>query len=152
MDTNVVGRKYFDHIATPEDRVSCRRILVRSLTEKTKGNACGIGIAEFTTQNCVDQVDTVKTSINCITALHPEGAMIPITLPTDRDAVEAALQTIGLVESTEARIVHIADTLHLGSVRISEACLEEAQGMPGRTIDGELAAFPFDAAGNLASV
>jgi hypothetical protein len=152
MDTNVVGRKYFDHMATPEDRVSCRRILVRSLTEKTKGNACGIGIAEFTTQRCVDQVDSGKTAINCITALHPEGAMIPITLSTDREAVEAALKTIGLVEPQDARVVQIADTLHLDTVRISEACIPEVRETPGRAVNGELYDFPFDASGTLASL
>ncbi len=152
MDTNVVGRKYFDHMATPEDRVSCRRILVRSLTEKTKGNACGIGIAEFTTERCAQQVDPVKTAINCITALHPEGAMIPITLPTDREAVEAALKTVGLVEPKNARVVHIADTLHLATVRVSEACLSEVCNMPGRSVEGDVYEFPFDAAGTLVSL
>lgn len=152
MDTNVVGRKYFDHMATPEDRVSCRRILVRSLTEKTKGNACGIGIAEFTTERCAQQVDPAKTAINCITALHPEGAMIPITLPTDREAVEAALRTIGLIEPQDARVVHIADTLHLSTVRVSEACLSEVCEMPGRSVEGELYELPFDAAGTLVSL
>jgi len=152
MDTNVVGRKYFDHMATSEDRVSCRRILVRSLTEKTKGNACGIGIAEFTTQQCAQQVDPVKTAINCITALHPEGAMIPITLSTDKEAVEAALRTIGLVEPQNARVVQIADTLHLDTVRVSEACVREVCSTSGRTIDGELYDFPLDASGTLASL
>jgi len=152
MDTNVVGRKYFDHMATSEDRVSCRRILVRSLTEKTKGNACGIGIAEFTTQHCAQQVDPVKTAINCITALHPEGAMIPITLSTDEEAVEAALRTIGLVEPQNARVVQIADTLHLDTVRVSEACVPEVCSMSGRTIDGDLYDFPLDASGTLASL
>lgn len=149
MDTNIVGRKYFDHTATPEDRVSCRRILVRSLTEKTHGNACGIGLAEFVTQECVDQVDPVKTAINCVTALHPEGAMIPITLPTDREAVEMALQTIGRVDPLEARVIQISDTLHLDVIRVSEGCLPEVNALEHTEVVGELGPMPFDADGRL---
>lgn len=152
MDTNVVGRKYFDHHATPEDRVSCRRIIVRSLTDTTKGNACGIGIAEFTTQRCVDQIDAAKTAINCVTALHPEGAMVPITLPTDREAVESALKTIGLVEPQNARVVQIRDTLHLSTVRVSAACLDEVTSGTGREVEGDLYDFPFDENGYLANL
>lgn len=149
MDTNVVGRKFSDHTATSEDNVSCRRILVRSLTQKTNGNACGIGIAEFTTQRCVDQVDPVKTGINCITALHPEGAMIPITFPTDREAVEGALRTIGLTEPQDAKVIQITDTLHLDVVRASAACLPEIRESARCSVDGDLYAMPFDADGNL---
>ncbi|MEO2033720.1 MAG: lactate racemase domain-containing protein [Planctomycetaceae bacterium] len=149
MDTNVVGRKFFDHMATSEDRVSCRRILVRSLTKKTNGNACGIGLAEFTTQRCVDQVDPVKTGINCITALHPEGAMIPITFSTDREAVEAALKTIGLTEPQDAKVIHIQDTLHLDVVRASAACLTEIRNTGNCRIVGEVYPMPFDADGRL---
>ncbi len=149
MDTNIVGRKYFDHMATSEDRVSCRRILVRSLTEKTNGNACGIGLAEFVTQECVDQIDPVKTSINCITALHPEGAMIPITLPTDREAVHSALQTIGRVDPPQARVIQIADTLHLEVVRVSEACLPEIAALDHVEVLEDLRPIPFDTDGRL---
>ncbi len=152
MDTNVIGRKFFDHTATADDRASCRRILVRSLTEATQGNACGIGLAEFTTQSCVDQIDADKTAINCITALHPEGAMIPITLPTDREAVRRALQTIGRIDPQQARVVQIADTLHLDTVRVSTSCLEDVRASETCTVDGEPYDFPFDEAGTLADI
>ena len=125
MDTNVTGRKYNDHKATPQDDVVCKRIYVRSLTEKTRGNATGIGIAEFTTQACVDQIDRAVTNTNAVTGEHPESGMIPLVYATDREAIEAALQTIGLVEPPEARVVHIRDTLHLAELQLSEACLAD---------------------------
>ncbi|MFN9977687.1 MAG: [Fe-S]-binding protein, partial [Phycisphaerae bacterium] len=92
--------------------------MVRSLTPESHGNATGIGLAEFTTQRCVDSVDREITRINCVTGLHPEAAMIPITLPNDAQAVECALQTIGLVEPENARVIQISDTLHLQRVRV----------------------------------
>ncbi|MCA9055523.1 MAG: DUF2088 domain-containing protein, partial [Planctomycetaceae bacterium] len=68
MDTNVIGRKFNDHAATEEDDADCNRIFVRGLTEKTHGNATGIGIAEFTNRRTIDALDYEITRINCVTA------------------------------------------------------------------------------------
>ena len=140
MDANVVGRKFFDHLATDQDLARCRRIFVRSLTKETYGNATGIGMAEFTTQRCVDQIDHEVTRINCITGNHPEAAMIPITLPNDALAVESALQTIGMTEPEDARVIQISDTLHLTRLRVSEAYFEAVRNSSHLSLDGE----PFD--------
>ena len=152
MDANVVGRKYNDHTATSQDQTRCRRILVRSLTKETHGNATGIGMAEFTTQRCVDQIDSESTRINCITGMHPEAAMIPITLPTDAAAVDSALQTIGMIEPENARVIQISDTLHLTRVRVSEAYFADVQKSKHLRLDGDPYAFPLDAAGWLQDV
>ncbi len=152
MDSNVVGRKYFDHMATPEDIASCHRIIIRGLTDETHGNATGIGMAEFTTQRCVDQIDPVKTRINCITGSHPEAAMIPMTLSTDAEAVEAALQTIGLIEPEQARIMQISDTLHLTRVRVSEAYFDEVRSRDDLSFIGDPSDFPVDQQGWLRDV
>ncbi|QDT34339.1 lactate racemase domain-containing protein [Thalassoglobus polymorphus] len=125
MDTNIVGRKYNDHVATEKDNANVKRIFVRSLTEETKGNATGIGIAEFVLQSCVDQINTESTRINCITSSHPTGAMIPCVYQNDRDAITDALQTIGLTEPEDAKVMHIQDTLHLAELEISEAYLKD---------------------------
>lgn len=152
MDANVVGRKFNDHAATEDDRTKCLRIMVRSLTEETQGNATGIGMAEFTTQRCVDQIDPVKTRINCVTSNHPEVAMIPITMPSDVEAVELALQTIGMTEPKDAKVIQISDTLHLTSVRISEACLPQAEKEERLEVIGQPYDFPVDEHGHLADV
>jgi len=152
MDSNVVGRKFQDHVATEGDIASCRRIIVRGLTEETHGNGTGIGMTEFTTQRCVDQIDPVKTRINCITGSHPEAAMIPITLPTDAEAVEAALQTIGLIEPGAARIIQISDTLHLTRTRVSEAYFNEIRESEHLDFIGEPFDFPVDQHGFLCDV
>lgn len=147
MDANVVGRKFNDHAATSDDAARCLRIFVRSLTEETHGNASGIGMAEFTTRRCVEQVDPIKTRTNCITALHPEAAMIPITLETDAEAVHAALQTIGMVAPENARIIQIQDTLHLTRTRVSEAFFPLVEASDRLELIGEPYDFPLDAAG-----
>ncbi|GIX03870.1 MAG: hypothetical protein KatS3mg113_0876 [Planctomycetaceae bacterium] len=152
MDTNVVGRKYNDHAATEKDRARCRRIFVRGLTRETHGNATGIGLAEFTNQRTLDAVDRKVTAINCITGLHPTGAMLPIAFETDREVIAAALSTVGLIEPCRARVIHISDTLHLAECCVSEAYLAD---IPSRS-DLELLTgpepMPFDAMGNLLPV
>ena len=152
MDTNVVGRKYNDHAATEKDDVRCRRIFVRSLTEETHGNATGIGLCEFTNRRTADAIDHVKTRINCITGGHPTGAMVPITFDTDREAVEGALQTVGLVEPHRSRVIQITNTLHVGEVLVSEAYKPQFAERPDLTVINGPEPMAFDAAGNLADV
>lgn len=130
MDTNIVGRKFNDHVAMEGDSARCKRIFIRGLTEQTHGNACGIGIAEFTLRRVVDQMDQHYTTINCITAGHPTAAMIPLVFESDREAIAAALQTIGLTPPEQARVVRIKDTLHLEEVEVSEVYAPELAGRP----------------------
>jgi len=152
MDTNVTGRKYNDHAATEKDPVRCKRILVRGLTEETHGNATGIGLAEFTTQHVVNQMDQRITAINVITGNHPTGGMIPLTFPNDREAVIAALQTIGLTEPPDARIIQISDTLHLSDVIVSEAYLAELAGRNDLKSLESPREMAFDATGQMIPV
>ncbi|APZ93112.1 lactate racemase domain-containing protein [Fuerstiella marisgermanici] len=152
MDANVVGRKFNDHAATKDDSVNCLRILIRSLTEESHGNATGIGMAEYTTQRCVDQVDHDKTRVNCVTANHPEAAMIPITLPTDALAVETALQTIGMSAPKDAKVLQISDTLHLTHARISEAYFPLVEASDRLEFVGDPYDFPVNAAGQMSDV
>ena len=126
MDTNVVGRK----VAQPEgtrESPRVRRVVVRSLTEATHGNACGIGIADFCTTRAIEQTDLQVTYVNVLTGGHPEGARLPIHFPTDRQVLEAALGQIGLKPPEEAGVVWIRNTLDLAEVECSAAYLAEAR-------------------------
>ena len=152
MDTNVIGRKYNDHRATDRDDTSVRTVFVRGLTEATHGNACGIGIAEFTNTRTVNSIDRRITAINSITGGHAPAAAIPIWYDTDREVVENALTTIGLATSERAKVIQIPDTLHLAEVLVSEAYLPEIQQRPDLEIISEPQDLQFDAAGNLSAV
>ena len=152
LDTNVVGRKFNDHAGTDRDTVRCKRIFVRGLTEETHGNATGIGLSEFTNQRTANAIDRKITAINCITGLHPTAAMIPIAYETDREAVIQALQTCGLVEPPDAKIVQIQDTLHLAEVLVSEAYLPQISSRSDLEQLGDPQEMAFDAVGNLRAV
>lgn len=152
MDTNVIGRKYNDHAATDRDEVCCKRIFVRGLTRQTHGNACGLGLAEFTTERCTRQVDIVATRINCVTGGHPTGGAIPIAFPNDREAIAAALQTVGLTPPEQARVMHITDTLHLAELLVSEAYRPELETREDLEVVAGPEPMRFDDSGELRPV
>ncbi|MFO1021318.1 MAG: lactate racemase domain-containing protein [Planctomycetales bacterium] len=152
MDTNVVGRKFNDHRATPKDNVNCRVIFVRGLTAETHGNACGIGIAEFTNQRTVDSIDRRITNINCITGGHAPAGMIPMAFETDRDVLTNCFPMIGLTEPPQSKLVQIANTLHLEEVIVSEAYLPEIRTRSDLEILSEPDEMTFDLDGNLLPV
>jgi hypothetical protein len=143
LDTNIVGRKYNDHVSTPQDWCQTRLIYVRGLTTATAGNATGIGMTEFTHAGVVEQVDWTKTAINCITAGHPTAAMCPVVLEHDRAVLEAATSIVG----HEPRIVHLRNTLHLGELFISENCLPDVQHGQAELTWGTPIPITFSAAG-----
>ena len=121
MDSNVVGRYY------GSDRPSARvqRIIVRDLTDETEGNAVGIGMADVVLRRAVERMDVAKTYMNAITAKTPEGARIPLTVDTDREALDLAIACCLKVQAETARIVRILDTKHLGWFYASEPLLTE---------------------------
>ncbi|MCA9080453.1 MAG: DUF1549 domain-containing protein, partial [Planctomycetaceae bacterium] len=149
MDTNIVGRKYNDHVAMPGDRADCKRIFIRGLTEQTHGNACGIGLAEFTLRRAVEQMDREYTMVNCITSGHPTAGMIPLVYDTDREVIENALQTIGLTPPDQARVIRIRDTLHLDEVYVSTAYASEWAGREDLQVLTAPAPIGFDTHGDL---
>ncbi|MBX3413611.1 MAG: DUF2088 domain-containing protein [Pirellulales bacterium] len=149
MDTNVVGRKFHDHKALDDEWPKVKRIMVRGLTEETHGNAAGIGIAEFCTTRCYEQIDFNITRINCLTGGHPSGAQVPVYYDTDREVLDAALSTCGLREGNASRILWIRNTLHLSEVECAECYLDEARQRDDLEIIVEPREMPFGPDGNL---
>jgi hypothetical protein len=125
MDTNVIGRKYYDHKAAEKEYPKVTRIAVRSLTEETHGNASGIGMADYIHSRILDQIDLEATAINTMTGNHPSAGAVPICFDSDRKVLEAALSTCGLVEPPDARVMRIRNTLDVEEILVSEACEKE---------------------------
>jgi len=148
MDTNVIGRIMFIGEKEPE-HPKITRIIVLDLTDESHGNAIGIGLADYTTKRLTSKIDPVAMATNAITAMTPEKGRIPIALLTDKEAVEAALKTIGAVEPEKARVVHIKNTLEMGELDISGAVLEELKGRTDLKLIEKLGPLSFDSEGNL---
>ncbi|MEK7204050.1 MAG: [Fe-S]-binding protein, partial [candidate division NC10 bacterium] len=124
MDTNVVGRPFVQKVL---DRPKIRRIVVRDLTPESEGNAVGIGMADVTTRRLVEKINYQAMYMNAITSGVPEGAKVPMTFDTDREAIQVALGMIGLTPPERARVVRIKTTLHLTEMDVSEALLPEVK-------------------------
>jgi len=151
MDTNVIGRPSNPHEPFPADP-KILWIVALDLTEESGGNATGIGNADFTTRRLVDKIDMKPTLVNCITACAPNGAKIPPTYETDREAVETALSCIGLTPPEQARVVRIKNTLMLAEIEVSEAYQAELAKRPDLTSLTTAAPLAFDAAGSLVAL
>jgi hypothetical protein len=149
VDPNVVGRKFNDHKAVEGESPKVRRICLRGLTPASHGNATGMGMAEFCKSEFLRQADPAATRLNCLVSGHVSAAMPPLDFQSDRDMLHAALGTIGLVEPSNAKLIWIADTLHLDEVECSAAYLDEAQHRKDLEILTKTRELPFDNDGNL---
>ena len=152
MDTNVTGRASFWGGGERPTEPRITRIFVRGLTPATHGNACGIGMADFTTARCAAEIDRAATNVNCITSNSPEDAR-----PADRlrhepgEAIAAAIQTSGVPNPAEVRLVWVRDTAHLEQIVVSEALLEEVRAGATLRPAGPLFPLPYDENGDLRS-
>lgn len=149
MDTNIIGRKDQSSSKVPGANAGISRIFVRDLTPNSHGNACGIGLADFTTRNLVNKINFPETYINCITAIRPEGAKIPMTFECDKDALNAALSTCGLENAEDIRIVWIKSTLDLEKIIVSEGFLDDLKGSNDIEQISSAREITFDSIGNL---
>ncbi len=143
MDTKVVGRimnVYEKECETP--RIT--RIVVLDLSEATDGNATGIGLADYTTSRTVEKTDLYATMTNCVTAVAPEKGRMPLAFKTDREAIDAALKTIGIWTPDQVRIAWISDTKNLEWLAVSRSLLELSKQEKDDLFD-----LPYDADGNL---
>ncbi|MCA9123273.1 MAG: DUF2088 domain-containing protein [Planctomycetaceae bacterium] len=152
MDTNVVGRKYLDHVAAENEWPKIRNIIIRGLTVETHGNATGIGLAEFALTRAIDAIDIAITRTNCLTGGHATGAMIPVHYPSDREVLDVSLPTIGLTEPVDAKLMWIHNTLDVAEVECSAAYYEEARAREDLEIISDMRPLPFDKSGMLPAV
>jgi hypothetical protein len=129
MDTNVIGyRGVKGH--EDLDRPRIRIIACLNLAAKSQGNAIGVGLADFITRRLRDAIDEHKTFINVYTTGDMERAKIPATLASDEEVFEKIAHRYG-----EARWMLIPNTLHLGTLYVSEDLRDEAAAHPLCTVD-----------------
>lgn len=148
MDPNITGR-YPTPYAHGGPDVS--KMVVLDLTPETKGNANGVGTADFTTQRLVDKTNWAATYANGLTSTVCAPTKQATTLENQRMTIQAAVKTCNILDYTTCRLVRIRDTLHLGEIEISVNMLEEARQHPDIEILTEPYTLTFDEEGNLFS-
>jgi uncharacterized protein (DUF362 family) len=148
MDPNITGR-YPTPYASGGPEIS--KIVVLDLTERTQGNANGMGAADFGTRKLAEKIDYIKTYANGITSREVCTNKLPVILDTDLEAIRATIKTCYARDLETARVVRIKDTLRLDELYISESLLEEVAKLPNVTVLEEAKEMTFDASGNLVS-
>jgi hypothetical protein len=150
-DPNVINRDVAGALPPTEEPVTPRvqRLIVRDLTDDTEGNASGIGMADVVLRRAVERMDPIATYMNMITAKAPQGARIPLTVATDRQALHVALACCVKTEQERAHIARIQDTKNIESFWASEDLLPELLESGRVEVTGELRPIAFDAAGML---
>jgi len=123
MDTNVIGRYRVLNAPDPETP-AIDLIYARGLTDRTKGNGNGIGLADITRRTAVEQLDLQKTYANALTSGSLAKAKLPPVAPTDELALRVALNALGGYDPETVRLAWIENTTDLAEFRVSEALLE----------------------------
>ncbi|HEX9242835.1 MAG TPA: hypothetical protein VF875_10390, partial [Anaeromyxobacter sp.] len=146
MDPNVTGR-----FATPFASGGARvgALVALDVSEATAGNGNGIGMADFTTRRLVSRLDLVAMHANALTSRVTPSVRIPAAMDTDRDAIRAGIRTSGARDLARVRLVRVPDTLHLGTIEVSEALLDEARAHPALEIAGAARELVFGGDGTL---
>jgi hypothetical protein len=146
MDAHVIGRRFLTGEPEP-DLPRIKRIAVLRLSPGSKGNAYGIGLADVTTQAVIRAMDLTSMQANAMTSTFVERARVPLALPSDREAIEAAVSTCNHPDLETLRLGRIRNTLHLGELYVSESLLN-ALSNPVDVLQGPLE-WPFDDRGDL---
>ena len=134
MDTNVVGRYRVLNAPDP-DTPDIELIYARGLTERTKGNGNGIGLADLTRRAAVEGLDLRKTYANALTSGSLAKATLPVVAPDDECALRIALAALGGDGPDRARVVWIENTQDLGDLYVSRAVVGDLPD--AATVQGE---------------
>jgi hypothetical protein len=147
MDPNVIGmwRRFGG-----ERRPDFARVAVLGLSPASHGNANGIGLADFTTRRLVEAVDWRETYLNALTALDPGIAKVPVTLESDRECIETALDVLARATGREPTVVRIRSTLELAELCVSESLVGSLPGDGSVEVVGRPEPMRFGADGRLA--
>lgn len=143
MDPNVIGM-HRRLGGAPEREI--RRIVALDLTAGSHGNAVGVGMADVITERLRAKIDWPATYANGLTSGFLAGIKCPVALPTDREALGAALKGF---RTERVRLVIIEDTAHLERMRVSVALLPEAKQDERRVVEPAGAPLAFGAVGEL---
>jgi hypothetical protein len=151
MDPNVIGRLLVE--TQPDfERPVVTRLVVLDVSDESHGNIVGVGFSDLTTERLVSKMDPESFRINVLTSCFLERARIPITLPTDRDVIQAALETCWRIEPAQARVVVIPNTLELKTLWVSAPLDDEIRAHPHLTRETDYLSMPLSSDGWLDQV
>jgi hypothetical protein len=149
MDPNIMGRLRHGQ---KDSATRIINITVHDITDESHGNAIGIGHADFTTSHVLHKIDFQSVYINVITAgvIAMESGKIPLVVPTDREAVAAAIRSSGKPDFSQVSLARIENTLRLEYILANRVALEQIRTGSDVEVIGSPMQFPLRADGSLA--
>ncbi len=146
-DPNITGRPSTPYL---KPTLNVGKMAYLRLSPTSGGNATGIGLCDVTTRAMFEAMDFAATYANAMTSTVLAGARVPPMMETERLAVQAAIKTCNAADPERLRIVRIPNTLHLGTILVSDALVAEAEAEARMELDGAPQDWDFDAQGRLA--
>ncbi len=144
MDTNIIGRFHTQAASGGPETI---KLGVLNVTEKSEGNANGMGLADFMPKHMYDDVDFEAVYVNTLTSTEPNSSRMPMVLANDREVFQAGVKLCGQINEDDVRLVIIRSTKYLDEVYMSEAAVKAAV-MPVEVVS-DYQEVPFDENGNL---
>ena len=133
MDPNIVG--LIGPKADEPNVPKIGKVIVLRLSEKSHGNACGIGLADLTTREVYDNIDFESTYANSFACGGSFGywtEYVPIVMSDEREAIAGAIKMLNITEPEKCKIVKIKSTLRLSEIQVSEPLREYIESKPER--------------------
>jgi len=140
IDSNVVGRSASLGISRPfAERLACF-----SLTDKSHGNANGMGNCDAVTRRFFDSFEMAQTYPNAITSAETLAVKLPAVMPDDLHCVKFCIKTCTGMPDSGPRIVWIKNTLGLDEFFISEGLANAAAHNDQLTLLGDTYEMMFE--------
>lgn len=146
FDTNIVGR-YHTPYASGGPKIT--RVGALDITDKSGGNANGLGILDLTTRRAYEKFDFEQTYPNALTSTVPMSVKLPMVLKNDRQAIQAAIKMSNVLDRNAIRMVRAKNTVSLGEIEISENLMSLAEKHPNLSVTGNPYELTFNDEGNL---
>lgn len=149
LDPHVIGRRavggYVERIAPTH----IEGIYVRSLTEKSKGSAVGVGLCDLIHRRVAEQTDHAVSNLNAFTALNQANVRVPPVFACDREALTALPKMFTETDPAKFRIAWIRNTQDMETMLISEALLDECSADPLVSVERKGLSVRFSQEGEL---
>ncbi len=148
VDTKTIGRLMIwgqKELTLPKIEL----IGICDITDKSYGNAIGIGLADFVTEKLFKKINFDSLKENIFTATFYQRGKIPIVLCNERQIIEVSLRHFQKRGRENPRVVIIKDTLNLSTVYVSQAVLDEMRNKDGIKLLSRPQEIKFDNRDNI---
>jgi len=146
MDPNITGRFCNSGVTGV---MKTQKLAILDITDESEGQMVGLGYGDVTTRRAFNKCDFEASYPNALISTTFAPFRVPIILESDREAIAACLKFCGSNDKSKPKVIRIQDTMHMGTIWVSEALIPDVLANPNMRIIGQLEDFNFNEIGNL---